>query len=225
MQKLFLFSVSILLMLNNLSAVENSYIPTTGVRGAAMGSIVYPGIKIGLERPYKYTKMDKVNSKRTKTYFKERYMSYSLAMYHHERYHSNFLLQIEWVKRIQKRKGFYYEGSLGTGISRTFVDGPTYKVTKDGEIKKVPLSGNWYALISAGGSIGYNFNFKMQKPFSIFVKHNWLLLFPYNGFITPRPTIELGFNYNISGIWDAFPKFDHKEKQSKKYKKLNQNSK
>jgi hypothetical protein len=221
MKKLGLFVLSVLFINEVAKGQEAGYSPQTGIRGAYMGSIVYPGFKVGVERPYKFTQRDKLTSKKIKTYYKERYLSYSLGMYTQARYHTNFLLQAEWIKRRQKSKGFYYEGSLGTGFSRTFVAGQSFEVLENGDIKKVSLSGNCYAQFNLGGSVGYNFNLKQQKPFSVYLKHHWHFLFPYNAFITPRPTLELGCNYNLSGFWQANPKYKFKEKQSRKYKKLN----
>jgi hypothetical protein len=201
----------------------SEYSPATGVRGSILGSIIYPGFKIGVDRPFKYTKVEKfrtmspVFGNKTKTYYKERYLSYNFGMYHQKSYHTNYLVQTEWIARRQKSKGFYVESSFGLGLSRTFVDGATYSVSDNGEIKKVPLAGNWFALASVGGGIGYNANSMKQKPFSIYLKHQWIFLFPYNAFVTPRPIVELGFNYNLSGFWDASPKFKHKTKQSRKF--------
>jgi len=197
----------------------DTYAPTTGINGALLGSIIHPGFKVGIERPYKFTQVDKLRIKRTKTFNKERYLSYSLGMYYHTNYHTNYFLQTEWIARRQKSKGFYIESSFGLGISRTFVNGATYIVTDNGEVEKVGLSGNWFGLASLGGSIGYNANLKKQKPYSIYLRHNWLIFFPYNGFVTPRPTIELGARYNLSGFWEATPSKKSKEKQSLKYKK------
>lgn len=191
---------------------ELTYAPTTGVRGAFLGAVSYPGFKIGVERPYKFTRVDKQKTKKTKTLYKERYLSYSLGMYHHNDYHTNLFTQAEWIGRRQKSKGFYLESSWGLGINRTFVDGASYTVSEDGEVDKVPLSGNWSALASLGGAIGYNANLTKQKSYALYLKHNWLLIFPYNTFVTLRPTVEFGINYNFSGFWQAEPKFKSKEK-------------
>jgi hypothetical protein len=201
------------------TANQSTYAPTTGFRGEFLGSIIYPGLKLGVERPYKYTQIDKFRKNKIKTLYKERYLSYSLGMYYHNNYHTNIFSQTEWLARRQKSKGFYYESSLGLGLSRTFVDGRTFSVSDDGEVEKIPMSGNWYALASLGGGIGYNAYLTKQKPYSVYLKFHFLFMFPYNAFITPRPTLGLGFNYNFSGIWDATPKFKYKEKQSKKFRK------
>lgn len=196
---------------------QPAYAPATGLRGGFLGSAIHPGFKIGVERPYKNTQIEKFSMRRTKTVYKERYLSYSLGMYHHKNYHTNFFSQAEWIARRQKSNDFYYESSLGLGLSRTFVNGAAYTVSDEGYIEKVPLSGNWYALATIGVGIGYNANLTKKKPYSVYLKHQWLLIFPYNAFVTLRPTIEFGINYNLSGFWDATPKFKYKEQQSRKF--------
>ncbi len=227
---LFLFAILIILLgyhkpvhSQGLSAkrlpADSAYAPSTGVRLALLGSLIYPGFKVGVERPYTFTQLNKQKSQKIKTVYKERYLSYSLGLYHQYHYHTNLFSQVEWIARRQRSKGFYFETSLGLGLCRTFVSGATYTVSEDGEVEKVPLSGIGYALASLGGAVGYNAKLTKQKPYSIYLKHSWLLIFPYNAFITPRPTLELGLNYNLSGFWGAHPSFKTKEKQSRKFRK------
>jgi hypothetical protein len=197
----------------------SEYRPQTGIRAAYLGSVIYPGFKIGLEKPYKVTQKDKLTTKKVNTLYKERYFSYSLGMYHQWRYHSHYFLQAEWVKRRQKSKGFYYEGSLGAGASRTFIDGPAYTVTDHGDIRKALLPGNGFAHLNMGGGMGYHGHFRLQKPVTIYLKHHWHFFFPYNGLVTPRLTIELGINYLMSDFWQANPTFKYQQKQSRKYRK------
>jgi hypothetical protein len=193
--------------------IGSAYSPATGIKGSYLGSIIHPGFKLSLERPYQFTKVDQIGRSKTRESYKERYFAYSLGMYHHQHYHTNFFLQTEWIGRHQKGNGFFYESSAGIGISRTFVDGPAYLVTEEGEVYKVLLSGNWYGLVSVGASIGYNAELSNQIPVSIFMKHQWLVLGPYNGFITPRPTLEMGLTVRSSSIWGSSPNFKYKQRK------------
>jgi hypothetical protein len=197
-------------------AQENEYTPSTRIRSAYMGSIIYPGFKLGVERPYKVIQVNEVHPKRTKTIYKERLFSFNFGMYYHQTYHTNFLIQIEWVTRRQYSKGLFLQNNFGIGLSRTFLDRATYKVSDDGRVSKVPMAGNFYGLLSMGGSIGYNFNIKNNKRFSVFLKPDLILMTPYNRFILPRVTIELGVSYNIKNFWVANPQRIYKERGQKK---------
>lgn len=159
-------------------AMQATYAPSTGFRAEYLGAIISPGFKLGVERPFKYTQIDKFQKNKTKTLYKERYCSYSLGMYHRNNYHTNIFSQAELIARRQKSKGLYYESSLGLGLSRTFVDGATFSVSDDGEVEKIPLSGNWYTLASLGGGIGYNASLTKQKPYSVYLKYHFLFMFP-----------------------------------------------
>lgn len=194
------------------------YAPQTGIRLGFYGFINYPGFSLGVERPYKYTRLYKLKPGKKKVVYKERYLNYTFAMYHRSTYHTNYMLQAEWLIRRQSSRHFYYESSFGLGLSRTFVDGAAYTVSDNGEVEKTPLSGNWYGLASLGISLGYNTNVKDPKNYAVYLKHQWLLFFPYNGIVSPRPVIELCFRYNLGGFWEASPVYKQKEKQSRKYK-------
>lgn len=198
------------------------YIPNTAINAGLIGSVIFPGFTIGLERPYKVTYYEKFKKKKTKTFFQEKLISFNYSMYHQPNYHTNNFLTASWISRKQKLSGWYFETSTGLGISRTFVDGASFTVSDNGDISKIPLSGNWYALASFGLSWGYNANLKLQKPYSIYLRHQWFMLFPYNSFVMPRPVIELCLKYNLDNIWQPNIRFSSKAKYSRYIKKQKQ---
>jgi len=97
--------------------------------------------------------------------------------------------------RRTKLNGFVTEFSPEVGLSRTFLSGTTYKVDNNGNVTIVKAAGYFYALISIGGGIGYDFSKTKQKPFIIFSKCNILMMFPYNSTIYLRPVLEIGLIY------------------------------
>jgi len=222
--------VLIQLSLINISALKAQdtlhhklgYTPNTAMYAGLIGSAIYPGFTFGIERPYKIQEIQKFKKNKTKTFVKEKLFSFNYSMYHHPNYHTNNFLNASRISRKQKLSGWYFETSTGVGISRTFVDGATFTVSDNGDISKIPFSGNWYALASFGLSWGYNANLKLQKPYSIYFRHQWILLFPYNSFVMPRPVIELGFKYNLEKVWHSNPKFSSKTKYSRFIKKQKQ---
>lgn len=172
------------------------YTPGNGVRLSYMGSVTYPGFKIGYERTFREIEateplLDK------KSYTKEKYISYSLGMYHHPTFHDNYFAQIEWNMRHQRNKGLFYEFASGAGISRTFLNGATYNVDHAGDVSKVPMAGNFFALLSVSGSMGYNFSITGNLPGKIFLKPGLMFLLPYNKLAYTRPTVEVGYTMNL----------------------------
>lgn len=189
-----------------------AYQPVTQVNAAYLGAIVYPGFRLGVERPYRYVQVDKIKHGSIKSMLRQRYLNLSLGMFHHLTFQNHWMLQAEKVNRRQKQGGYFIQYHFGAGVSRAFAAGPDYEVQDDGSIHKVPLAGNWYAMVSLGAGIGYNFLMKKQKPVSVFLKQNWQFFFPYNAFLLPMPTIEIGLNWRCPLLWKSNPKLTYKRK-------------
>jgi hypothetical protein len=98
------------------------------------------------------------------------------------------------MRRINN-KGFFTEFSAGTGFSRTFLGGTTYRVDNLGEVTVIRFAGYNYALIIAGAGLGYDFSKLKGKPISVFYKLSMLTMFPYNSTFYFRPAMELGLIY------------------------------
>jgi hypothetical protein len=110
----------------------------------------------------------------------------------------------------------FYEFAPGLGLSRTFLDGASFKIDESGNSTKVPLAGNFYGLLSLSGSIGYNFGMRSETPIKIFLKPSFLVMYPYNQLVYPRPMVEIGFVYKPNNFWKATPKYKHKVKDRTK---------
>ncbi len=172
------------------------YMSMNGVRLSYMGSVTYPGFKVGYEHTIR--KVEATESLlNEKSYTKERYLSYSLGMYHHPTYHDNYFAQVEWNLRRQRNKGLYYEFAPGAGVSRTFLNGATYRVDHSGEVSKVPMAGNFFALLSVSGSMGYSFSLTGKLQGKAFLKPGLIFLLPYNKLVYTRPTVEVGYIVNL----------------------------
>jgi hypothetical protein len=167
---------------------------------AYISSVIYPGASAGVEFPIKQDFNFTSKKKHKDNYFsKSRFITANIKWYHHPDFHDNLYLISEWVMRRTKPSGFISEFSLGSGFSRTFNGGTTYKVDNNGNISVVKLAGYNYAVITLGAGCGYDFLVKKQQPFSAFAKGNMLFMFPYNSTIYFRPVLELGVRYIISG--------------------------
>jgi hypothetical protein len=179
--------------------------PETGIKAAYLGSIKYPGFKLGIERPYKIIQVEKTKSWGTKTILKERYWTLNLGYYHHPTSHDNLYLLAEWQLRRQKSNGWFFEFAPGLGYSRTFLDGTTYTVSDNGGVSKKNLAGYNYTILSIAGGFGYDFSKKKDLPIKAYFKPSLFFLAPYNSFVYFRPTVELGVVFTPHGFWKANP--------------------
>jgi hypothetical protein len=199
MKKLFVLFIG-LLCLQRSYAQNSVELSPMGLKVAYMGSILYPGFKVGIEQPYKVHQINKKKSWGTKTIFKERYWTLNLGYYHHTTFHDNLYLLAEWQLRRQKSSGIFFEFAPGLGYSRTFLDGATYKVDDNGAILKVSAAGYNYAMLSIAGGIGYDFSKKTDLDFKAFLKPSVLVMAPFNSFFYIRPTVEVGIIFSPSNF-------------------------
>jgi hypothetical protein len=159
-------------------------------------SLIYPGMSVGIEIPVPSVRKRKLMiSPEGNASDKDWFISGNLNWYHHPEFHDNLYLTAEWVKRRTKSSGFISEFSYGPGLSRTFNGGTTYTVNDNGNISVLKLAGFYYALLTIGWGCGYDFSVNRQQPFSVLVKGNMLIMFPYNSTIYFRPVLEFGFRY------------------------------
>ena len=161
-------------------------------------SLIYPGARLGAEYSVKSFKVVKTKkSGKMKDFDKERFVSANLGWYHHPYFHDNFYFTAGWTMRRTKSTGFFTEFSPEIGLSRTFLGGTTYKVDNNGNVSIVRLAGYYYALLSIGGGVGYDFSKIRQIPIMLFYKLNLLSMYPYNTTIYLRPAMEFGIIYKL----------------------------
>lgn len=159
-------------------------------------SIVYPGIRAGLEIPTSKILVNKTKkSGKQKLIFKDRFLTNNLGWYHHPTFHDNIYFTVGYTFRRTNGKGFFTAFTPEVGYSRTFLGGTTYKVEEDGNVSIKKFAGYNYALVSLGGGLGYDFSITQSIPFAIYYKCNLLTMFPYNNTFYLRPTMEIGLIY------------------------------
>jgi hypothetical protein len=159
-------------------------------------SLIYPGTRFGIEFPVGTISINKISKYgKEKDFIKDRFLTTNLSWYHHPAFHDNVYLTAGFTMRRTKANGFVTEFSPEVGLSRTFLGGTTYKVDDNGNASIEKFAGYYYALVSVGGGIGYDFSKTKQKPFLIFSKFNVIMMFPYNSTIYLRPVMEIGLIY------------------------------
>ncbi len=185
-------------------------LPQSGIKLSYMGSLIYPGFKVGIEKPYKVVQLEK--KKGAKTVLKEKFWTLNLGFYHHPTFHDNLYLLGEWQMRRQKLSGWFFEMAPGIGYSRTFLGGATYKVNPAGNVSKKQLAGYNYALLSLSGGIGYDFSKRINIPLKTFFKTSGLMMMPSNSFVYLRPTAELGVIFSNQRFLKAKPRVKQRTK-------------
>jgi hypothetical protein len=179
--------------------------PEIGLKASYLGSILYPGFKIGIEKPLKVIQVEKEKKWGIKTISKERYFTLNLGFYRHKTFHNNLYLLAEWQMRRQKANGWFFEFAPGLGYSRTFLGGTTYNVADNGEVSKVSAAGYNYAMLSIAGGFGYDFSKKTGSDVKAFFKPSIIVMAPYNSFIYLRPTVELGVVFSLENVIETTP--------------------
>jgi hypothetical protein len=164
-------------------------------------SMIYPGARIGIEIPVSNVDLKRnLKTGNTKSILKERFVSVAAGWYHHPGFHDNLYFTLEWTMRRTNESGLFTQFSTGPGYSRTFLGGTTYSVDNIGNVSVIRSAGYNYALITAGGGIGYNLAGRIRLPVSILYKFDIMMMFPYNNTLYFRPVMELGIIYRPAGF-------------------------
>ena len=192
-------SVFLLLSLHGFPQTDSLIVrnnTSSNLRISFNSSLIYPGIRLGIEIPvYSVIVTKKGETGITESFLKDRFVSVNSGWYHHPGFHDNLYFNAEWTMRKTHKNGFFTELSFGPGYSRTFLGGTTYRVDNDGKVNIIKSAGYNYALIITGGGLGFSFHKDHGIPFSVISKFDILTMFPYNSTIYFRPVLELGLIY------------------------------
>ncbi|MFN0034779.1 MAG: hypothetical protein ACKVUS_06925 [Saprospiraceae bacterium] len=196
------------------NASETQHKVASNIKIAYNATLIYPGLRAGIEYPIKRIELLKYRKKRLpRLVVKERFLTGEIGFYHHPTFHDNIYLLAGWQMRRTGRQGFFTEFSPALGYSRTFLGGETYSVDDvTGEVSLIKWAGYNYAMLSVGGGFGYTFRPKI----SAFLRTCILTMFPSNNYVYVRPTVELGVIFKPAHFWMASPKIVSKSKGKKR---------
>lgn len=178
------------------SGGERIPIPKTSIKLSYLGNISHPGVKAGLDFPYKVIQREKSGKKGLKTVLKERSVGANLGFYHHPHFHDNLFLLLEQTRRRQSRNGWFSEFAPGLGFSRTFLGGTTYQVSASGSVNQKKLAGYNYGMFTLAAGGGYNLAIRNLVPVRIYGKLGFVSLFPFNSSVHVRLMPEVGLTYS-----------------------------
>lgn len=163
--------------------------------------LFHPGLRLGYEIPALHNKI-----------VKPRKTSHSLMLhpgigyYKHVYNHSALFLNMEAGYNILFFFGLEGRINLGVGYLRTFLDGEVYEMKEDGTFKKVPLAGNNTFMPSLSLHLGYDFSRLTESKLGFFIKPSIFFQIPYNDFVLPQYSVEIGLKYHLSKRINKFEK-------------------
>ncbi|HEY6956459.1 MAG TPA: hypothetical protein VI385_14515 [Flavisolibacter sp.] len=126
---------------------------------------------------------------------KEIIAGFNLGFYRYPYNYTGVLLSPFIGKRHYSSSTFFSETSVSIGVLRTFYDGKVYKVDPAGNVTGAGLFGRFYAT----SSISYALNWLLNKPaFALQLRPSLWFQYPYNSFIKPHASLEIGIKYEIA---------------------------
>lgn len=187
------------------SRVENREIIQSPVwfRASCMGSMIYPGVALGMEYPLKtkYYRNGLDSARMAK--IKQRSLTANLSWYHHKNYHDNFIFSTGYLLRRTNRRGWFTDIEPQLGTSRTFVGGSVYTVDATNNVQQKKFVGDWFLATKLSFSVGKDFFYASSHsvPLKIYMRPSFIMILPYNNFIYVRPTLEIGVLYSFKNAW------------------------
>lgn len=141
-----------------------------------------PGIHLGIERPVLVFRHKSDTTGNTFPETERSFLtSYNFIIYHHTGYNTSMQLFPSLVFRSVRLHGLILDLGIGTGVSRTFLDGPSYRIENSGTVKRVNAAGFWYWTASVAPSLGWDLHRCSRGfPFQIFLSPDVWLQYPYN---------------------------------------------
>ena len=92
----------------------------------------------------------------------------------------------------------FHETNFGVGVLRTFYDGIVYKVDEAGNVTEKNLFGRFYVTTSFSWAINFLWRASNQSIVAFQLKPVFWLQYPYNSFIKPHISLEVGMRYQIA---------------------------
>jgi hypothetical protein len=188
----------------NLSLRDTSFESKTPilVNASTLFSTKSMGFHASLEKYLVQKEIHKMTkSGKTAIVKKDRLLSLDLGYYFQDGLHHNWFLTSSYTLKRTERHGFYATLSPMLGVSRTFLTEETYAVDNNGGISVDKFAGTWY--LFSGFNMGVGKTFKEEKNFilkDVYAKLFFQVLYPNFGFISFKPSIQIGTSLNINKI-------------------------
>ena len=153
---------------------------------------VQPGISVSYLKSLSSKTKTKEKRKGTKTIVKTNYVSPQFNYFYHVQKEHNFSIGADLVRErhIDRKAHWRFSPSVGLFYVRSFNIGPTYEVSDDGEVNKIPLAGQNYLAPSV--ALRIERNIRIKKDIRILLQPRMLFLLPYDVGVLPSGDLNLG---------------------------------
>lgn len=161
-----------------------------------------PGIHIGIDRPVLVFRKQNTTTGNSFPRVERTFLtSYNFIIYHHTGYNTSMQLYPALVVRSIRSHGLLLDMQIGTGVSRTFLDGPTYIIGNNGSVKKVKAAGSWYWTASVAPSLGWDLHRISRKlSFQLFLSPDIWMQYPYNKGVLFHFSAQVGVRTDIINL-------------------------
>jgi hypothetical protein len=130
---------------------------------------------------------------------KDRIVNADIGLYRYSFNHTGLMFMPTIGTRYTKQGGYYFETQAGIGLLRTFYDGRVYEVDGSGNVKEKKAFGRYYTTTQLALVFGYDFSKCTHlRPIAIQLKPILWVQYPYNSFLLPHGSLELGIKYHFN---------------------------
>ncbi len=147
-------------------------------------SVMHPGVKVSSPIINLVSDSSRIT--------REFAVSPGLGIYYHPGNHTGIFLSAEAGFKIVFPKGLFLESYVGAGYLRTFLDGKTYVVAENGDVKRKYLAGDHQFMPSLGIGIGRRIIKAGSWLDGYFFRAGGFLQYPYNSMWLPNLNVEIG---------------------------------
>jgi hypothetical protein len=183
----------------SIKQLPNMKLAYTGIIPFPQFEKIYSGFKIGAEFIFLNRKVT-INRKSgtSKTKIKENFATLNFSGSGHPFFRRNAMVSLEWLQRTTYQNAFFWDRSVGVGMSRWFGGQVVYKKNTDGSLKEIsPV--RRYLTIQLMTGIGYDFMPKKNIPIRTYVKGG-ITVSQWNVFPYINPMAEIGVITSLSTI-------------------------
>ena len=160
--------------------------------------LTHPGLSIGYSHAlYSRTRVKTKHNGKEKQKDQKVFLLHSLGAYTQPKLSSGMMLTTSLGYRKTRARGFFLQYMVGAGVFRSLLSGETYEVSDNGEVSTAAFAGRTSFINTWSMGMGKDFSKTKDLPIAVYWSSGLWLRYPYNGFILPQFSGELGISYSF----------------------------